>query len=443
VKRLRARLEVVMAAMLAAVVALAGGARSQVSPEWTEPVPPFALADGLYYVGSKGLASYLVTTPEGHVLINSNVADCLPLLRESVAKLGFQFSDIKILLISHAHWDHCAGSAAIKDATGAQYMVMEGDAEVVESGGKADFQYGGSPEAQYPPTKVDRVLHDRDEVRLGDTVLVAHLTPGHTKGCTTWTLKARSLADPTKLLDAVIVGSPNVNDGYRLVNNQAYWEIAADYDDALVTLASLPCDLFLGAHGSYFDLEAKFARRGEGGASAAGMGNPFVDPEGYKEFVAAKKKAFEEELAQQVEALPVKAGAPRVEIADTRSWSGGTIVQLRAALRPEDAAFLDELYDFAVARFGEASWNNFGPDSSVREIAFVSKGRLARLRSWHPVAEKNASIVAASYGLTALEDQDRESFLKDDDPAYVAKRQAFDEIANRLREHYGRPPEAR
>jgi hypothetical protein len=96
-----------------------------------------------------------------------------------------------------------------------------------------------------------------------------------------------------------------------------------------------------------------------------------------------------------------------------------------------------------VARFGEASWNNFGPDSSVREIAFVSQGRLARLRSWHPVAEKNASIVAASYGLTALEDQDRESFLKDDDPAYVAKRQAFDEIANRLREHYGRPPEAR
>ena len=436
VKPFRDRLAIVLAAALA-VIGLAGRAHAQDNPEWREPFPPFQLADNLYYVGSKGLASYLVTTPEGHVLINSDLADSLPLLRESVEKLGFQLGDVKILLISHAHFDHCGGSAAIKDATGAQYMVMEGDAEVVESGGKADFQYGGSAEAQYPPAKVDRVLHDRDEITLGGTTLVAHRTPGHTKGCTTWTLRVK---DAGQDRDVVIVGSPNVNDGYRLVNNPAYWEIAADYAEGLATLESLPCDLFLGAHGSYFGLEQKVARRGDAGG--ASVPNPFIDPDGYTAFVAEKKKAFADALAQQVEALPVKAGAPRIEISDAQPKPGGAVVQLRAALRPEDAAFLDELYDLAVARFGEANWNNFGPDASVREIAFVSKGRMARLRSWHPLAEKDARIVAASYGLTALEGQEREAFLAADDAAYVAQRRAFDEIAERLRQHYGAPPDA-
>ena len=434
----RAPLALALAAALA-VVGLAGGARAQASPEWTEPVAPFALADNLFYVGSKGLASYLVTTPEGHILINSDLAESLPLLRESVEKLGLKFGDIKILLISHAHYDHCAGSAAVKDATGAQYMVMAGDAEVVESGGKADFQYGGSAEAQYPPAKVDRVLHDRDEVTLGGATLVAHLTPGHTKGCTTWTLRVK---DAGQDRDVVIVGSPNVNDGYRLVNNPAYWEIAADYADGFATLESLPCDLFLGAHGSYFGLAEKLARRGgAGGGAAAPGGNPFVDPEGYKAFVAAKRKDFEKALASQIEALPVKAKAPRVEISDDEPDMLEPVVQLRAALRPEDAAFLDELYDLAVSRFGEASWNNFGPDAAVRELAFVSKGRMARLRSWHPLAEKNSSFVAASYGLTPLEGQDRAAFLAADDPAYVAQRRAFDEIAEKLRQHYGAPPD--
>src|SRR5262249_32515599 len=154
------------------------------------------------------LASYLITTPQGHILINSNLEDSAPQIKESVEKLGFKFSDVKILLISHAHWDHDAGSARIKQLTGAKYMVMEGDVPVVESGGNADFQYGHVARNLYPPAKVDRVLHDGDEVKLGGTALVAHLTPGHTKGCTTWTLKVQ---ENDKSYDVVIVGSPNVN----------------------------------------------------------------------------------------------------------------------------------------------------------------------------------------------------------------------------------------
>ena len=224
---------------------VAGLASAQNSPDWTTPFPPFRIADNLYYVGSKGLANYLITTPQGHILINSDLEDNVPLIRASVEKLGFKFGDIKILLISHAHWDHDAASATIKRLTGAKYMVMDADVPVVESGGKSDFHYGSSPATLYPPTKVDRVLHDGDAVTLGGTTLVAHVTPGHTKGCTTWTMQ------------------------------------------------SLPVDYFLGAHGAYFDMEAKYARMKEGAPS------PFIDPEGYMKYVNEREQAFRKELARQ------------------------------------------------------------------------------------------------------------------------------------------------
>jgi len=267
---------------------------AQANADWTEPFPPFRIAGNLYYVGSKGLANYLITTPQGHILINSDLDANVPLIRASVEKLGFKFSDVKILLISHAHWDHDAGSAMIKQITGAKYMVMDADVPVVESGGKADFQYGNSPSSLYPPTKVDRVLHDNDEVTLGGSVLVAHLTPGHTKGCTTWTMK---VSDRGKTYNVVIVGSPNVNPGYKLVNNPLYPKIAEDYERMFRVLKSLPCDLFLGAHGNYFDMEAKYARMKEGGR------NPLIDPDGYKTFVAQKERDFRAELAKQQAAL--------------------------------------------------------------------------------------------------------------------------------------------
>jgi len=268
---------------------------AQGNAEWTEPFPAFRIAGNLYYVGSKGLANYLITTPQGHILINSDLEANVPLIRASVEKLGFKFSDIKILLISHAHWDHNAAGATIKKLTGASYMVMDADVPNVESGGKTDFQYGKNPDNLYPPTKVDRVLHDGDQVKLGDAVLVAHLTPGHTKGCTTWTMKVN---DGGKAYDVVIVGSPNVNPGYKLVNNAAYPAIASDYERMFSVLKSLPLDIFLGAHGSYFDMEAKYARMKPGAA------NPFVDPDGYKKFVAQKEQEFRDELAKQKAAAP-------------------------------------------------------------------------------------------------------------------------------------------
>jgi metallo-beta-lactamase class B len=247
----------------------------------------------IYYVGSRGLASYLITTPAGHILINSNLKTSIPLIRESVEKLGFHFNDIKILLISHAHFDHDAGSAEILKLTGAKYMVMDADVGVVESGGKTDFQYGDDAAFLYPAVKVDQVLHDGNEVKLGDTVLTAHKTAGHTRGCTTWSFK---VTDAGKTYDVVIVGSPNVNPGYKLVKNARYPEIADDYAHGFRVLKSLSCDIFLGAHGSYFGMEAKYAKLKAGGV------NPYVDPKGYKDYVADREQAFVSELQKQTEA---------------------------------------------------------------------------------------------------------------------------------------------
>jgi metallo-beta-lactamase class B len=271
-------------------IPLASSAFAQGSPDWTEPFPAFHIAGNLYYVGSKGLANYLVATPEGNILINSDLESNVPMIEASIEKLGFKFKDTKVLLISHAHWDHDAGSAKIKAMTGASYMVMDADVGVVESGGKTDFQYGNSASFLYPPTKVDRVLHDGDEVRLGDAVLVAHLTPGHTKGCTTWAMK---VAEGGKTYSVVIIGSPNVNPGYKLIHNDNYPQIAEDYERMWGVLKSLPCDIFLGAHGGYFGLGKKYPLMTGGGA------NPFIDPSGYKEFVAQKEQDFRAELAKQ------------------------------------------------------------------------------------------------------------------------------------------------
>jgi len=278
--------------ILAAVasIAVANRASSQSNAEWTQPFPPFRIAGNLYYVGSKGLASYLITTPQGHILINSDLEANVPLLQASITQLGFKFGDVKILLISHAHWDHDAGSARVKALTGASYMVMDGDVRVVESGGRDDFQYGDDPAMRYAPVRVDRVLHDGDEVRLGDVVLVAHLTPGHTKGCTTWTLTVR---DGGRTLNAVIIGSPNVNNGYILVGNKDYPSIADDYARSFKLLRTLPVDVFLGAHGDFYNLRTKYMKLQQGGE------NPFIDPAAFSAYLDEKEKAFTAELARQ------------------------------------------------------------------------------------------------------------------------------------------------
>ena len=270
-------------------------APANAASEYLTPFPPHHVAGNIYFVGSKGQANYLITTPQGNILVNSGLEANVPMIKDSIQKLGFKYSDTKILLISHAHFDHDAGSAQVVKDTGAKYEVMDSDVAVVESGGKTDFNYGAKGgENLYPPVKVDRVLHDGDTVSLGGTVMTAHKTPGHTKGCTTWTLKVN---DGGKMLDVVIVGSPNVNPGYVLVGNKLYPGIAQDYEKTFAVLKSLPVDVFLGAHGAYYDLEAKYPKL------KAGNPNPFIDPAGYKAYVANREAAFRKELAKQ------KAGA--------------------------------------------------------------------------------------------------------------------------------------
>ena len=270
-------------------VALAASAAQPSVADYLVPFPAHHVIGNVYFVGSKELGIYLVSTPQGHILINAGVEESIPLIQQSVEKAGFNFSDIKILLISHAHFDHDAGASQIKKLTGAKYMVMDFDVPVVESGGKKDFFYGGRREMLYPAAKVDRVLHDGDTVSLGGTMLTAHLTPGHTKGCTTWTMKVQQ---DGRSYDVVIVGSPNVNEGYKLLNNAAYPQIASDYEKTFRVLRSLHCDVFLGAHGPYYDMESKYAQMDSGP-------NPFIDTRGYQEYVNEREGAFRAELNRQ------------------------------------------------------------------------------------------------------------------------------------------------
>jgi metallo-beta-lactamase class B len=250
--------------------------------------PAHRVIGNVYYVGSKDLASYLITTPAGHILINSSFEETVPLIRTAVESLGFKMSDIKVLLASHAHSDHVAGHALMKQLTGAQVFFMRGDEGVIAAGGEGQYFYTHS---RWKPCAVDRVLEDGEEIELGGTTLVARRTPGHTRGCTTWTWR---VADGGKTYDVVVVGSPNVNPGYRLADNKDYPEIARDFAKTFEVLKSLPCDIFLGAHGNYYGMIGKYERTKNGAAT-----NPFIDPKGYRAFVESKENAFRKTLAAQ------------------------------------------------------------------------------------------------------------------------------------------------
>lgn len=278
-----------------------------VNPDWTTPLAPFRIADNLFYVGSRDLAAYLVVTPAGDILINSNYTTSPPQIQRSVEQLGFRWEDIRILLISHAHVDHAGGSARIVRETGARYEVMDGDVDVVESGGRTDFAFGNSGKTmQFPATHVARVLHDGDRVELGGEVLTAHRTPGHTRGCTTWTLRVHLPGEPAgKMRDAVIVGSWNVLPSYRLATRGArqpsYPGIATDFATTFRVLRSLPCDIFLGAHGSYFDMLSKLKRMPLDGDSV------WLDGVGYTRAVDGAERNFQAKLTQQATGGPPPA----------------------------------------------------------------------------------------------------------------------------------------
>ena len=280
---------------------LALNARAQINPEWTTPLPPFGIADNLYYVGSRDLAAYLVTTPAGNILINANLETSPPQIRASVEKLGFKWADTKILLNGQAHFDHMAGAAQILRETDAKNMVMEGDADVVESGGRTDFLAAIGAVPPFPPAKVDRILKDGDTVELGGVTLTAHKTAGHTRGCTTWTLPVHLAGEPAEQKrNAVIVGGVFFWSDFHFVDRPgqpaSYPGIAEDFARTFRTLQSLPCEIFLGAHGSYFNLKSKLPRLEKEGPKV------FLDAAGYKEFVAKGQAAFEAALKKEQEA---------------------------------------------------------------------------------------------------------------------------------------------
>ncbi len=338
-----------MRAVLRAVVFLASfsvflpaAARAQANPDWHRAIPGFKIAGNLYYVGTADLAVYLIATPQGNILINGDFKEDVPAIRKSLEGLGFKWADTKIILISHAHGDHDEGVGLIKSQTGARLMVMDADVAQVESTAPGR-----------PGAKVDRVLHDRDTVELGGSTLTARLTPGHTPGCTTWTMQ---VADGGRTLNAVIIGSPNVNPGYVLVNNRNYPEIAGDYVRTFAILKTLPVDLFLGAHGAYFGLKEKLPKLNTGGA------NPFIDPDGYKAYVAERDQAFEKELAKQ-RAEAHLSDAPGFDIA----WNH---VALSVPNIAESMAWYEKMLGFKGAVRGQPNPN------ARQQVADLRRGNI-------------------------------------------------------------------
>ncbi len=273
------------AAPLAAQTAAELFRRNIGSPDqFNKAFPPHKVIGNLYYVGSESLASFLVATPQGNILINSCFEATVPVIRASVEKLGFKFTDIKILLGSHAHADHMEGDALVKQLTGAQVMCMAEDVPALMKIRPGD-----------KPHPLDKTLHDNDPVTLGGTTLVAHLTAGHTRGCTTWTTQAQ---EGGQTYDVVIIGSVGVNPGFKLVNNTEVPDMAGEYMRSFKLLRSLPCDVPLGSHPAMYNLAEKYPKLGKGP-------NPFIDPQGYKHELDIEEHAFLEELDKQKKAAGV------------------------------------------------------------------------------------------------------------------------------------------
>jgi len=271
--------------------ALVAAQKDPASRASNQPAEPFRILGNLYYVGASDVTSFLITTPEGNILLDSGFEETVPLIQGSVKKLGFKMKDVRLLLNTHSHLDHAGGLAALKRLTGAKLVAMDAEAPLLARGGKGDFRFGD--DLAYPPVKVDRVIHDGDTVTLGGVILTAHKTPGHTPGNTTWTMK---IEDGGKGYDVVFVGSDTINPGVVLTNNPKYPAIAADYAHTFEVLKALPCDVFLASHGSFFDLKGKAERLRKGETP-----NPFIDPQGYREHVKAREELYRAQLAKEAQ----------------------------------------------------------------------------------------------------------------------------------------------
>jgi metallo-beta-lactamase class B len=265
----------------------------QLFDSWKAPVPPRKLAGNLYYVGAIGVSAYLITTPEGHILLDTGFEETVSVIQRSVEQLGFKLTDIKFILSSHAHIDHVGGHARMKRLTGARVLASPGDARALESGGADDYIQWPKETVGYEPVKVDHLIADGEKVTLGGTTLTANLTPGHTRGATTWTME---LSEGGRTYHVVFFSSATVNDGTRLVRNPNFPEIAAAYEASFARFKTLPCDIFLAPHGGQFAMAEKFARleRGEGVAA-------LVDPAGWRQLIANAEKTYRDLLARETQ----------------------------------------------------------------------------------------------------------------------------------------------
>jgi metallo-beta-lactamase class B len=245
-----------------------------------QPVPPFHIIGNIYYVGASDIGSYLIVTPAGDILLDGGFVETAPQIKANIQTLGFKLADVKFILNSHAHLDHAGGISEMKHATGAKFVAMDGDVPALTAG------------TSFPAATPDRVIHDGDTVTLGGVTMTAHLTPGHTRGCTTWTMVTR---DGVKRYDVVFVGSATVPPNYKLIDRPGtpatYPGIEADYEKTFRVLRSLPCDVFLASHGSFYSLVDK-----RGVMSKNPAQNPFIDPWGYQAYILRAEGVFLKEL---------------------------------------------------------------------------------------------------------------------------------------------------
>jgi metallo-beta-lactamase class B len=284
-------------AFFAATIAF--GQADPTSRGWNQPVPPFQIIGNLYYVGAIEIGSFLITTRQGHILLDGGFVETAPQIERNIAQLGFKLEDVKILLNSHAHFDHAGGLAELKQKTGARFIASARDAELLRNGGHGDFRFGDT--LKFPPVAVDQIIGDGQSIELGDQKLTAWMTPGHTKGNTTWTTR---ISDGSKSYDVVFAGSPTALD-YQFVGKESYPGIASDFEKTFAILKKLPCDIFLSDHGSFFSFEQKRERLARGEKP-----NPFIDPEGYKRFVIQYEKEFHDKLEAQKKAAASTAPKP-------------------------------------------------------------------------------------------------------------------------------------
>ena len=258
--------------------------------KWDEPAEPARIVGPIYFVGTKGLSAFLIATPEGHIVLNTGMPGSGPLIEKSIRKLGFQPQDVKLLLTGHAHVDHVGGHAYLQKLSMAKIAMIREEKDLFESGGKLDFHYGGYPEFEFEPAKVDRTFRDGEEIKLGDVTLRALLTNGHTRGSTTFVMK---VLDDGKTYSVVFPNGTSINPGYRLTKNPSYPGIADDYRRTLRILAALEPDIWLLPHNEAYGFDGKLAHAAQEGAKA------WVDPTGYRNWVVAQRQKFDATLDKE------------------------------------------------------------------------------------------------------------------------------------------------